>query len=225
MPECPNCGQTTARTGDWACPWCGYSLLSKSYKKIPKTYRQLKDETLQKQKPPVREEVEVILEPEPVPEPEPEPELVLEPSPEPAPELEPVLEPEPEPSLEPEPVPESELMSPSEPESVATEIEITVEELLSAYETDGAAANAKFANKILKVTGVVNRVEVKATFDIYYITLSSAKKDQQQDVRCTFSREYGPELNRLIPGQGVAVQGRYDGSIIDISLRDCLLVH
>lgn len=47
MPNCPNCSQPTARTEDWACQWCGYPLISGGYKKIPKTYRQLKEERLQ----------------------------------------------------------------------------------------------------------------------------------------------------------------------------------
>lgn len=45
MPKCPNCGQETTRTEDWACQWCGYPLLSLSYKKTPKTHKQLKDHT------------------------------------------------------------------------------------------------------------------------------------------------------------------------------------
>ncbi len=52
MRKCPNCGQTAERTEDWACQWCGYPLLSEAYKKIPKTYRQLKEEELDKQEPP-----------------------------------------------------------------------------------------------------------------------------------------------------------------------------
>jgi len=44
MPKCPNCRQETARTEDWACQLCGYPLLSESYRKIPKTYRQLQEE-------------------------------------------------------------------------------------------------------------------------------------------------------------------------------------
>ena len=46
MKDCPNCGRPTLRTEDWACQWCGYPLLSKSYKKIPKTYREIKEEAL-----------------------------------------------------------------------------------------------------------------------------------------------------------------------------------
>ena len=66
MPRCPNCNRKTLRTEDWACQWCGYPLLSGSYKNVAKTYKQLKEERLHK--------------PEPVQkhEPEPEPEPVLE---------------------------------------------------------------------------------------------------------------------------------------------------
>ena len=60
MPKCPNCGRETARTEDWACQWCGYPLLSESYKKIPKTFKQLKEERLHK----VESETELAAEQE-----------------------------------------------------------------------------------------------------------------------------------------------------------------
>ncbi len=221
MPECPNCGQTTARTEDWACQWCGFPLISKSYKKIPKTYKQLKEEKL-----PVR--------PEPAPEPEPVVELEPTPTPEPAAELEPEPAPEPEPvaELEPEPAPEPEPAAELEPEPepaaelglAPAAIELTIEELLSAYEAEGAAADTKFANKILRVTGVVGRIEVKDMLDIRYITLTCAETNLLQHVRCTFEKKHGMELNQLTTGQKVTLQGKYDGSIIDISMRDCVLV-
>jgi ribosomal protein L37AE/L43A len=44
MARCPNCGRETMRTVDWCCQWCGYPLFSGTYKKIDKTYKELKDE-------------------------------------------------------------------------------------------------------------------------------------------------------------------------------------
>ena len=44
MPACPNCGRQTMRTSDWVCQWCGYPLLSRSYKKIDKTFKELQEE-------------------------------------------------------------------------------------------------------------------------------------------------------------------------------------
>ncbi len=174
MRKCPNCGQTAERTEDWACQWCGYPLLSKSYKKIPKTYRQLKGE-----KPP-------------------EPELVSEPEPEP------VAEPEPEPA--------------------PGAMEVTVEELYSAYSADEVAADTKFTNKILRVTGVVDRITVNDVHGIYYIILASAEKKERWNVRCTFDRKHGPQLDRLTTGQTVTAQGKYNGYKVNILMKGCVLV-
>jgi len=264
MAKCPNCGRATKRTEDWCCQWCGYPLLSGSYKKIPKTYRELKEERLPQQ--PVVEEAEpepeavVELEVEPEPEPEaeleaePEPELEAEPKPKakrksvakrklaakrkpaakskstPAPEpaTEPksatkrkaAVRPEPVPEVETEPAPVPEV----ETEPAPAVIEITVEELLSAYSVDGEATDARFFNQVLRITGVVDRIEVKVALDIYYITLSSAEANVLQNVRCTFDRTHGPELEQLIAGQTLTVQGRYDGSMIDMRMRNCFLV-
>ena len=98
MSKCPNCGQ---RAQSDYCEWCGYPLLSGSYKKIPKTYRELKEERLPQQ--PVVEEAEPEMfpvyeaEPEPLLEPEPESILEVEPEAESKPEAvsEPISEPEP----------------------------------------------------------------------------------------------------------------------------------
>ena len=209
MRKCPNCGQTAERTEDWACQWCGYPLLSKSYKKIPKTYRQLKEETVASPPP-----SHGTLPPTHAPEPEP----VAEPQPEPEPE--PVAEPQPEPTPEPEPesVPES------EPEPAPGTMEVTVEELYSAYRVDEVAADAKFTDKILKVTGVVDRITVNDVHDVYYIILASAEKKEQWNVRCTFDKKHGPQLNRLTTGQTVTAQGKYNGYKANILIKDCVLV-
>jgi hypothetical protein len=193
---------------------CGYPLLSESYRKIPKTYRQLQEE---KQHKTYEQESSAREEPEPASEPEPE--LLSEP--------EPVPQPEPAPEFEPEPVPQPKSAPEPEPESepMPSVMEITVGEVLSAYEENGEAADAKFANKILRVTGIVKRIEAKDTLDIYYITLTDVEKTLLLiDVRCFFDRKHGPELNLLTSGQTVTVQGKYDGSMINIRMSDCFLV-
>jgi hypothetical protein len=123
MAVCPNCGRQTMRTADWACQWCGYPLLSGSYKKIDKTFKELQEE---------RKEAWRSVTPEPEPEfefeseageapaPEPAPQPKRPPRPEPAPEFKRPPEPEPEPEPEPGPElelkPEPEQPAPPEPE-------------------------------------------------------------------------------------------------------------
>jgi hypothetical protein len=204
MPKCPNCGRETLRTEDWACQWCGYPLLSSSYEMIPKTYRQLKEERLHKPEPVPEQKLE--QEPEPTFEPEAEP--VLESQREPIPEAEQEVEPTQKHKPEPEPV----------------VMELTVDELLSAYATDEVAADAKFVNKLLRVTGVVAMIDVKAMLDTHYIRLTGAERNLLQSVQCMFDKKHAPILKQLEKGQTVTVQGEYNGSLIAIRMIDCSLV-
>jgi hypothetical protein len=255
MAKCPNCGREAARTIDWVCQWCGYPLPEGSFKKIDKSFRELKEESLSPQQ--ASDEVETRQAPEPKPTQETRPKPVFQPGPEPAKKTEPapipqqVKKPEPplvpaqppvekpaadankpieikkpEEAIQPEPVANPEPPPPEvKHEPPPADIEITVADLLSAYETDGVAADARFGNKMLKITGIVDKINVKEALNIYSITLNSPKKSiLLQGVRCVFDRNYGHALNRLSVGQTVTVQGKYTGSMIDISLRDCFLV-
>ena len=86
------------------------------------------------------------------------------------------------------------------------------------------AADAKFVDKTLTVTGVVDRITVSDMHGIYYIILASAEKKAQWNVRCTFDKKYGAQLNQLTVGQTVTAQGEYDGYRVNILLKDCVLV-
>ena len=261
MPKCPNCGQPTARTEDWACQWCGYPLMSGSYKKIPKTYRELKEEGLHKWGQAVEEETEISSLPlTPVLESEveviqgTEPEIIPEPKAEMIPEAETRSISEPEAEV----IPEAETKSLSEPEAgimtegepkvttepaaeMAHEVEptpvtmpkaepmptspvVTAGELYSAFEANAVGADIKYKGKTLQVTGTVNKIVVKDTYDIYYVMLASAEKHEKWNVRCTFDRKHEAELKRLTTGQTVTIQGEYDGFRTNILLRDCALV-
>ena len=120
--------------------------------------------------------------------------------------------------------PESELAPEPEPTPALPALEVTADELLTAYATDEGAADERFRKKILKITGVVNRIEVKDYLDLDHIDLTSAENKLLDHVRCFFDKKHGPELNQLIKGQKITVQGTYDGSIINMRLRGCVLV-
>jgi hypothetical protein len=109
MPACPNCGRPTLRTKDWACQWCGYPLLSRAYKKIDKTFKELQEEKFSGLKTsPAEPEAasyaktvsELRTAPEPPP-PAPKPPLPSEQKPQPAPK------PPPPAQQQPPPVPKS----------------------------------------------------------------------------------------------------------------------
>lgn len=110
-----------------------------------------------------------------------------------------------------------------EPEPTPAAIEVTAKELASAYETDEETANTRFKNKILKVTGFVDRMELKDTLDIHYITLG-VEEDLLVSVRCVFDKGHADELSRLSRGQMVTVQGQFVGSMVELHMIHCILV-
>ncbi|MBI4188137.1 MAG: hypothetical protein HY529_02910 [Chloroflexi bacterium] len=262
MPVCPNCGRETARTEDWACQYCGYPLMSRSFKKVDKNYRQLKGKKQPEPEPPESEspeEEEADVSPPPAfsvppapvskarplsktprapvarvnPEPPPEPETELEPELEAPPVAELKTEPPPMPAAEvkltsepasPVSVWETKSEVVREPEPPSPPIDLTVEELLSAYETGVIAANAHLIGKTVNLTGVVDKIEVKEFLNVYYVALNSPEKVRVQNVRCTFDRRDASELTGLTAGQTVTVRGKYDGSIMDVRIKDCVLV-
>lgn len=237
MPKCPNCERETMRTTDWACQWCGYPLLSDSYEMVPKTFWQLKEEALHKAEPtpppdaePAAEaQAEPVVAPKPAEGPEPIPEASVIPLggprreqlPEPEKAAEPQPGPEPGPELMPTPEPVPAPKPIKKPEPVAEEL--TVDELIAAYEQDAPAADARFLDKRLMVTGVVALIDVKETLDIHYVRLAGAEGDISRSVKCLFDKEHAPALSQLEKGQTSTVQGKFNGSLIAIRMIDCEL--
>ena len=277
MSKCPNCGLETMRTEDWACQWCGYPLPFGPFKKIEKTYRQLKDEredrtgTVQQaeleQKIELKQDMETIkginleietgeegeeeqeiedkaesvqeIEKEAEPE-EVKPEAKEETEGEEGEEKKPVQEieaeleqsveleeePQKETKVTQEVEPEIELMQEPEPESEPEppDMELSIGELLAAYDEDDIAADEKFVNKVLRVTGVVSMIDIKDMLDRHYIRLTTGKEGFMQSLQCMFEKKHAPALRELEKGQTVTVQGRYNGSVIAMRIVDCVII-
>jgi len=138
------------------------------------------------------------------------------------PEAEAKLEPEAEPMVEAEAKPEPEVPK-VKPDPNA--ILLTVEEMHSAFKQNSAAAEAKFADKILNVTGVVSIIAVDDTSENPCIILTGADITEMRNVVCSFDKKYGPGLSSLTEGKTVTVQGVYNSRTVNILLMvDCVLV-
>lgn len=248
MAHCPNCGLSTVRTKDWACQWCGYPLVSGIYGKTSKTFSELKSERnggstttvlLVESEPATDPEPETnqVAEIEASTEPEPEPAqettdaaAVAEPAPEEDPEPEPVMEQEPAPEekSEPEPVMEQEPASELEPEPQVEESrpvqEVTVAELCSSYQSYGMAGHDEFKDNVFRVTGLVDSVVNKDVVGTYRVALTDNEPHPLGDVYCKFGKDDAAELNRLNVGQELTVEGKYEGFVTNIVLKDCVLV-
>jgi len=130
MPKCPNCGQQSSRTKDWACQWCGYPLLLRSYREIPMTYKEWKEKEPREQMTTVSDRIGESPLAEPVAEPEVEMEAVVEAEVEVEPVAEAKAEIEAEPEAEAEVKEGVEAVAEAEPQpeaEVKEEVEAVVE--------------------------------------------------------------------------------------------------
>ena len=56
------------------------------------------------------------------------------------------------------------------------------------------------------------------------IAVASDEKNSLQNIRCLFEKGHEDKLQQLIKGQTVTVQGKFDGSIVQLRMINCLLV-
>jgi len=175
--------------------------------------------------PTTKPQAEPVVKPKPAEGPKPIPEASViplgEPRREQLPKPEKTAEPQPEPipTPTPEPVPAPKPIK--KPEPVAEEL--TVDELIEAYEQDAPAADTRFLDKRLMVTGVVALVDVRETLDTPYVRLAGAEGDISRSVKCLFDKKHAPALSQLEKGQTATVQGKFNGSLIAIRMIDCEL--
>jgi hypothetical protein len=245
MSRCPYCGQETQRTTDWACRWCGHPLASGSYKKIDKSYQALLEERVPLPEPALLEpEFEIPSEPEATPMPETAP---TEPEASAAEPLPPESELPPEMVAPAQTPPETEPVATAEPKSASkkpkstskklkasrkkvppsmpsgSELTITVEQLFADYKANAVTADAKYQGQTIQVMGIVDSAD-KDMLDNPFVKLSSADKNEMLRMRCTFPNESEEKLVKLTAGQEVTVRGSYDGYLVNILLKDCVLV-
>lgn len=254
MANCPNCDRSTERTQDWACQWCGYPLVSGSFRQMPKTYQEVKAERLQSLatvevvETDVQETIDITETREVAADVSettaesatPEAEIAdeteqaigagLELEPEPSPEREPTAEVESTSEGEPLAEDSAEAGETGEPVAEADTpqppgiVFITVEELNEVCKVDSEAAEVRFAGSILQITAEVGRIPPVESSEKPCLILISSEKPTAMNILCVFDKQQEAAINKLAEGQLVTVQGRYDGCVMNILVNDCVLI-
>lgn len=97
-------------------------------------------------------------------------------------------------------------------------IEISAAQLYEEYEANEIAADQKYKDKMLKVTGVVSSIG-KDVLGSPYVVLTGGGEYEVWGVQCTFSSAYEPQLAKLTKGQVVTVTGKCKGYLINVLLE------
>jgi len=102
-------------------------------------------------------------------------------------------------------------------------IEIAASALYSEYDANEVAAEAKYEGRILRVTGVIRSIGIEI-LGRPYIVLTSEDEYEVWGVQCIFDEEHKPEIARLAEGQRITIQGKCEGYLINVLLKDCSII-
>lgn len=109
---------------------------------------------------------------------------------------------------------------------VKTEVTITANELLAAFEKDSAAANKLYLGKVIEVTGNVKSVEKEEGA----ATVSLGESGAMSSVRCSMDTAFIQQAASMQEGSVITVKGACTGFISeellgsDVILNRCIVV-
>ncbi len=111
----------------------------------------------------------------------------------------------------------------SAPTPVVEAIKVTALELSNAYKANEVAADAKYKNKQVEITGTVESIG-KDILDTPYIALESYQYAIIDKVQCMFSKSDEPQLATVSKGQKIILSGEVSGKFGNIIVKGCAIV-
>lgn len=103
-------------------------------------------------------------------------------------------------------------------------IGIEAERLVAQYEANEIAADARYKDQMLAVTGIIGDFDKGPFGGLYVVLAAESMRAFFSGVRCSFDKKNEAELSRLSKGERITVTGRCDGRTLGtVYLRDCSL--
>lgn len=104
-------------------------------------------------------------------------------------------------------------------------IEITANELYTAYEENEVAAEEKYDSKKVKITGVVSDINSSGFLTSTNVLLSVKSKSWFGCVQCNFNSDNEEAVAKLSKGSTVTIIGTCDSlSTFNVMIRNCKIV-
>jgi hypothetical protein len=108
-------------------------------------------------------------------------------------------------------------------QDTSSELHVSAMALVDDYKNNEVAADEKYKGKTLKVNGFIGDIKKDIT-DTMYVILQSGGEYELRNVQCFFADSEKEKLTQLSKGQVITVEGRCDGLMMNVLLRDCVIV-
>lgn len=97
---------------------------------------------------------------------------------------------------------------------------LSASELLHAFTTDEASANALYGGKVLQVSGVVTDMVSSDTS----MVLQMGNEDEMAFISCYLDDDEQADYSKLQRGKSVTIKGICNGMLLDVVLDKCVLL-
>ena len=95
---------------------------------------------------------------------------------------------------------------------------LTAQQAFDEFNLNENSSNKKYLNKVLKITGQVNSIEITNNNEIIQLNAN-----ELGGVSCLFSKKNISLLSGLKKGNTVVVKGLCTGFLMDVNLVDCVM--
>lgn len=102
-------------------------------------------------------------------------------------------------------------------------IKVSALTLVSEYRDNGVAADTKYKDQLVEVTGVVESID-KDILGTPYVALESYKYAIIDHIQCMFSHSNEAELGTVKKGQKITLRGEVQGKSGNIVVTGCSIV-
>jgi len=109
-------------------------------------------------------------------------------------------------------------LKPADLTKARADFQITATDLQKAFEEDENAANARFLQKIVEVTGRVGTIK---PVEGQSVNITLETENPLSGVICTLNRL--SDISKIKEGDTISIRGRVSGSLMDILLNNCVI--
>lgn len=101
-------------------------------------------------------------------------------------------------------------------------IKVTASQLYSDYEANEVAADAKYKNKKIEVSGTISNIG-KDILDTPYVALVVSPNNPVFSVQCMFDKSAQSQLATLTKDSKITLVGTVSGKMANIIVKDCVI--
>ena len=117
----------------------------------------------------------------------------------------------------------SEVSQAGQPGSTKQVQRVEITTLLGNYEDNEIRADGAFKGHIVEFSGIVGDIKKDILGDIY-VTVGTGKSFEIPKAQCFFGDSHAAAVSRLSGGARITVRGRVEGLMMNVLVKDCILV-